>query len=105
MREAVRSLVTRFPRVSDDLDGADLEAASELIDSLVEPLSHDEIVALIGIMPAAGDTASGLNWTFLHAVEASPDWPIWSALADLDHGWVKIFRIRLKNAGYVAPEF
>jgi len=55
-------------------------------------------------LPKEGDTAFGLNWTILHAVEAAPDWPLWDTLEETDSEWVRIFRQRLANAGIHPPE-
>jgi hypothetical protein len=77
--------------------------ATLLTDTLPPHPNAAEVEALLGLLPANGDTAASLNWTILHCIEASPDWPIWHLLADPDHEWQSILRTRLKNGGYVPP--
>ena len=103
MQEAVTRLVAITPQLTDDLDAASLEVATGLLDRLVLPLSEEEVQALLSVLPANGDTAFGLNWTILHSIEAAPSWPIWAALKEQSHEWVRVFLIRLKNAGMAAP--
>lgn len=103
MQDAVTRLIAITPQLTDDLDQATLTAASSLLDELAHPLSEEDVAALVSILPASGDTASGLNWTILHSVEATPSWPIWTTLQDQSHEWVQILRLRLGNAGIVEP--
>jgi hypothetical protein len=58
---------------------------------------------LLLLLPDGGDTASGLNWTILHAIEASPVWPLWDTLRSDENEWAKILRRRLANAGIQPP--
>ena len=67
------------------------------------PSIHD-VRALLSILPSSGDTAHGLNWTILHAIEAAPSWPLWAALTDTDNEWTATFLVRLKNGGYIQPQ-
>ena len=103
MQDAVTRLVATTPQLTDPLDQASLEVATGLLDQLVLPLSEEEVLALLSVLPANGDTAFGLNWTILHSIEAAPSWPIWAALKDQSHEWITIFLIRLNNAGMTAP--
>ena len=87
-------------QLRSDLTQAQLDEAVGLVDELRPPLSEKDIEALIKLLPG-GDAACDLNWTILHAIEHSPHWPVWRLLADPDHEWLNIFRIRLRNAGGV----
>jgi len=104
MQEAVKQLTRLAPTLIDDLDEGRLKTAGELIDQLVQPLAEDDIKALLSLLPSSGDTAYGLNWTILHAVEAAPGWPLWSALTDSGNEWTALLLIRLENGGYIQPK-
>lgn len=103
MQDAIARLVAVTPQLTDDLDQPALTAAMGLLDELVIPLSEEDVTALVSILPASGDTASGLNWTILHYVEAAPSWPIWATLQNQSHEWVQIMRLRLGNVGILEP--
>lgn len=99
MQQAVSELLRIAPKLTTDMGQSKLDEAVAMLDALTHPLAPDDITALTSLLPADGDDACGLNWTVLHAVEASPDWPRWDLLADTANEWVEIFLIRLKNAG------
>ncbi len=99
----MRSLCRIAPVLTDQLDPAQLDAAVKLLDALVHPLSSDDIRALMCLLPREGDLAHGLNWTILHAIEASPEWPLWDTLQDRKGEWVRTFLIRLGNDGCHPP--
>jgi hypothetical protein len=103
MQDAVRQLVAIAPTLDDSLDEDPLKAAADLLDQLLQPLSEDDVRALLSLLPPSGDTAFGLNWTILHRIEAAPSWPIWTALTDTDNEWTAMFLTRLKNDGYIQP--
>jgi hypothetical protein len=104
MQDAVRQLVAVAPTLNDSLDEGSLKAATDLLDQLVQPLSEDDVRALLSLLPPSGDTAFGLNWTILHRIEAAPSWPIWTALTDTDNEWTAMFLTRLENGGYIQPQ-
>lgn len=103
MQDAVTRLVAATPRLTDSLDQASISLAVGFLDQLLFPLSEEEVLALLSVLPANGDTAFGLNWTILHSIEAAPSWPIWAALREPSHEWMRIFLVRLKNAGMTPP--
>ncbi len=103
VQKAVRELCEISAKLTDDLDAEQLNAATKIIDALIYPLGFDDIRALISLLPQDGDTASGLNWSILHAIEATPDWPLWDTLEDERSEWVRIFRLRLANGGFFPP--
>lgn len=103
VQNAVRELRSVSPQLTDDLDTAQLAAATRHIDALVQPLGQDDIRALIALLPKDGGPAAGLNWSILHAIEAAPAWPLWDVLVDRSNEWVQIFRLRLANAGIEPP--
>jgi hypothetical protein len=101
MQDAVRQLTTVVPMLTDSLDEGSIKVATDLLDQLVRPLSEDDVRALLSLLPPSGDTAFGLNWTILHAIEAAPSWPIWAALTDTDNEWMAMLLARLGKGGYV----
>ena len=103
VQKAVRELCQISTKLTDDLDAAQLNAATKIIDALIHPLGFDDIRELILLLPQDGDTASGLNWSILHAIEAAPHWPLWDTLEDERNEWVHIFRLRLANGGIFPP--
>ena len=105
MQPAVRALRKLTRQLDDAVNDATLEVVVPLVDALVQPLSPEDIAGLIDILPANGDTAFGINWTILHAVEASPFWPLWDVLDEsVPNEWVALFLTRLKNGGYAPPK-
>ena len=104
LHPSVSALVSLGTVLHEELPQDQIEQAHALIDQLPAELSAEEITALLPVLPANGDTAFGLNWSILHAVEASDHWPIWSLLADENHEWTRIFLIRLANAGEFPPD-
>ncbi|MDQ0466868.1 hypothetical protein QO010_004665 [Caulobacter ginsengisoli] len=104
MQDAIAEMLRVVPEFNDDLTTPEMDALVPLLDVLKHPLSRADIQALISMLPENGDTAMGLNWTILHAIEASPEWPLWDLLTAKDHEWIDIFRLRLRNGGHQPPE-
>ncbi|UCI21846.1 hypothetical protein FJ970_13200 [Mesorhizobium sp. B2-1-8] len=103
MQKAVRGLWGIAPKLTEDLTLEQIAAAQTCIESLLPPLSADDVSALISLLPADGDTGYGLNWSILRAVETAPEWPLWDMLRDEGNEWVRRFRQRLANAGFEVP--
>jgi hypothetical protein len=105
MRPVVSELAAlgRLPTALDTPQ-ADLDRWVRLLDEArLQAPTADEIPSLLGLFPVGDDTAFGLAWTVLHAVEACPDWPIWDALDVCDSAYADILRLRLRNAGTTRP--
>ena len=103
MQDAVKKLQNLGEQLTDELDDKQLAHATAAVDLLRQPISAEEIRALLLLLPPNGDTAAGLNWTILHTLEASPLWPLWNMLQHDQHEWVRIARTRLANAGEYPP--
>jgi hypothetical protein len=99
MQQSISALLNIAPKLTSELVQSKMDEAVALLDGLSHPLARDDISALMSLLPADGDDACGLNWTILHSIEASSDWPLWDLLGDRENEWVEIFLIRLKNAG------
>lgn len=103
VHDTVASLLQVAPKLTDELDVLRLRQAEGLLKALPRQLSADDIRSLVSLFPNEGNTAFGLNWTILHAIEAAPDWPLWDALSDHSNEWVRILLMRLANAGIRPP--
>lgn len=99
MRSEFHELVQLGPRpADDDLDEETARRYVEAIDCLPAKPTTEEAVALVAILPPDDSTAFGLAWSILHAIEASPSWPVWGALDD-HNWWVSHLRERCVRAG------
>lgn len=99
MRQEVEELIRLGPLPADDaLDEETARRCTDAIDALPVELTAEEAHALIGILPPDDSTAFGLAWSVLHAIEASPSWPLWSSLDDRSW-WVTLLRGRCSRAG------
>jgi hypothetical protein len=103
IHESVANLLRLSPKLTDYLAPHQIQRAEELLRSIPEQLSTDDIRALVSLLPGEGGTAFGLNWTIVHAIEASPDWPLWDALRDPSNEWVRMLLQSLANAGIHPP--
>jgi len=99
MRHEFVELVRLGPLpADDDLDEDAARRYVGAIDSLPPLPTAEEAVALVAIFPPDDSTAFGLAWSILHTIEASPSWPVWSALDDRNW-WVSYLRERCVRAG------
>lgn len=81
----------------DDLDEATARRYADAIDGLAsETPTIEEAVALLNVFPPDDSTAFGLAWSVLHVIEASPGWPMLSALDDRNW-WVTYLRERCER--------
>lgn len=70
---------------ADALTEQQAEMYGEALRHLPDAPTAEEAAALVGLLPPDETTAFGLAWTLVHAIEASPEWPVWDALAG--EGW------------------
>ncbi|WP_338828552.1 hypothetical protein [Bradyrhizobium sp. 27S5] len=103
VQKPVRELCKIGAKLTDGLSEKQLQAAEKSVNELTQPLGEDDIESLISLLPQDGDTAFGINWSILHAIEASPAWPLWSLIEDERNEWVRTFRLRLANGGFHPP--
>jgi hypothetical protein len=103
MREEIRELLRlgRLPS-EDDLGELDASQFTDAIEGLPPAPTPEEAVALVSLLPSDDSTSFGLAWSLLHAIEASPEWPVWSALDDRNW-WVVLLRQRCERAGLERP--
>src|ERR1700750_2874097 len=103
VQKAVAELCGISPKLTEKLGEEQFDAAGKCVEALLQPLSHDDVRALITLLPEDDDSAFGLNWEILHAIEAAPGWPHWDLLDNERSEWVRRFRLRLANGGFYPP--
>ncbi|RWO81044.1 hypothetical protein [Mesorhizobium sp.] len=103
IQDAVAELCGIGLKLTEALSIEQLEIVEQCIASLEQPLSHQDVEALVGLLPEEEDSAFGLNWTILHAIEGAPGWPRWDLLRNKESTWVRTFRQRLANGGFHPP--
>lgn len=86
----------------DDLSEAEASQFADAIDGLPPTPTADEAVALASILPPDDSTSFGLAWSLLHAIEAAPEWPVWTAMDDRNW-WVTLLRQRCERADLARP--
>lgn len=72
MRRVVSDLVALGPMPDENAEADTIDAWSDLLDSIQDPLSNEEAAALARCFPP--DLGYGVGWTLLHLVETAPDW-------------------------------
>jgi hypothetical protein len=97
----LRGIVTK---VTGNHDQVTMDEVVARLDQIELPVSRDDALALLSLLPEDGDPAQGVNWTILHTIEACSEWPIWEALNEPQNQWMEILEVRLKNAGMVDTE-
>lgn len=103
MQDVVAKLLGTVEEITGDLEQSVMDQVVALLDRLTSPVSRDDAIALVSLLPKDGDLGQGVNWTVLHAIETAPDWPVWSALNDPENEWMEILEIRLNNGGLTRP--
>ena len=103
VQQAVADLCELVTELNEQTGERELAIAMRLLGSLERPLTKEDVAALIGLLPRNGDTAYGLNWTILHAIESAPDWPIWELLRDDGNEWICRLKLALRNG--VSPAY
>jgi len=66
----------------DELSPRQAERYEEAIRRLPNAPTGEEATALLSLLPPDETTSFGIAWTLVHAIESSPDWPVWDALDD-----------------------
>ncbi|CAM3666859.1 MULTISPECIES: hypothetical protein [Yersinia] len=96
MQKSVIELVKMGKLPSEDCSDITLiEKYQNVIDSIIEPVSDDDACELVSIF--GEDECYGLGWTLLHKIETAPNWPIKSALSNIENEWIMKLKER---AGY-----
>ncbi len=103
LHSSITTLVSLDTTLHDDLDHSVIQTAVDQLDQLPQNLTASEVAALFQLLPDNGDTAFGLNWTILHAIEAQPLWPAWELLDNEQNEWHRILTRRLANARITRP--
>jgi hypothetical protein len=94
--DALHALHSLLSAPCAELDEPRAERYVDAIDALGLPPTAEEAVALLTVFPSDESTSFALAWSILHAIEASPAWPVWSALDR--NWWVTYLRERSERA-------
>lgn len=75
IRSAVAELgkLGPLPEADDSAEDSVLQRYEQLLGTICEPLNVAEATIIAGIFPRS--TCFGLEWTLLHLLERSQDWP------------------------------
>ena len=87
-----------FGGLSEDLSYERLDVLTQLLDDLSAPSSLDEIGIILSAFPPTDDSCSGLCWTLLHALEASPLYVRESLKSAPPGPWPELLERRWQNA-------
>lgn len=80
IRKEVRDLIHLGPMPDDKLEIADgvIEKYEEFLHIISRPISREEAEELVLLFPP--NSCFGLDWTLLHLIETTPEWPIISII-------------------------
>jgi hypothetical protein len=103
MQDVITQLLSIVLKVTGNLDQPTMDEVVARLDQITLPVLKADALALLSLLPNDGDPAQGVNWTILHTIEASSEWPIWDALNEPQNEWMETLEIRLNNAGINRP--
>jgi hypothetical protein len=91
LRGAVAQLAA-LGRLPDDGDAQvpRLEAVELALKLRAPPLSEEEAMALMWVLPAGEGSCFGLAWSVLHLIESAPGRPYRDAYLHETNHWVKL---------------
>jgi hypothetical protein len=88
MREEVRALL-RIGKLPASHSGIPvIQQWQEALEKITAPVSDEEAVALIALVPPEEDSCFGLAWTLVHLIETAPHWPIQQCLQNPANPWL-----------------
>lgn len=103
MRACVSKLVALGPL--PDEEAADitlLQAFEAALAQVEQPVTDEEALALLPILPPDESSCFGLAWSVLHLVETASGWPLAQAKLHAANPWVRVLLERAAPAGSVA---
>lgn len=98
IRNEVYSLqkLGKMPNEDDDIKDGFLEEYEELLHSVSKPINGVEAKVLATLFPDI--SCFGLDWTLLHLIESTPNWPITEVINEVKSlEWKKIILKRIEN--------
>ena len=89
MRSSVAQLVAlgRLPEEAA-AEVSQLQAFESAISEISKPISNEEALALLSVLPAGEGSCFGLAWSVLHLIESAPGWPCQEARLKRANPWV-----------------
>lgn len=90
MRNSVAQLLAlgRLPEEAA-AEVSQLQAFESAINEISKPISDEEALALLAVLPNGEGTCFGLAWSVLHLIESAPSWPCQEAKLHQANPWVR----------------
>jgi hypothetical protein len=89
MRTSVTNLVSlgRLPE-ERSASVAQLQAFEAALKSIERPVTDEEAMSLLQVLPNTEESCFGLAWSVLHLIETAPGWPLKEAKRQRSNPWV-----------------
>jgi hypothetical protein len=89
MRTSVTNIVSlgRLPE-EHSASVAQLQAFEAALSSIERPVTDEEAMSLLQVLPNTEESCFGLAWSVLHLIETAPGWPLKEAKLQCSNPWV-----------------
>jgi hypothetical protein len=89
MRTSVTNIVSlgRLPE-ERSASVAQLQAFEAALSSIERPVTDEEAMSLLQVLPNTEESCFGLAWSVLHLIETAPGWPLKEAKLQCSNPWV-----------------
>jgi hypothetical protein len=89
MRTSVINLVS-LGRLPNERSAAvlQLQAFEAALRAIERPVTDEEAMSLLQVLPSTEDSCFGLAWSVLHLIETAPVWPLKEAKLQHSNPWV-----------------
>ena len=89
MRTAVINLVS-LGRLPKERSAAvpQLQAFEAALKAIERPVTDEEAMSLLQVLPNTEESCFGLAWSVLHLIETAPGWPLKDAKLQCSNPWV-----------------
>ena len=90
MRTEVTELVS-LGRLPEDATASlpEVQSFEVALEKIEAPVSNEEALALLCVLPVSQASCFGLAWSIVHLVETAPGWPLPQAKLQTANPWVK----------------
>jgi hypothetical protein len=89
MRTSVINLVS-LGRLPEERTAAvpQLQAFEAALKAIERPVTDEEAMSLLQVLPSTEESCFGLAWSVLHLIETAPGWPLKEAELQRSNPWV-----------------
>ena len=89
MRTSVTNLVS-LGRLPEERSAAvaQLQAFEAALKSIERPVTDEEAMSLLQVLPNTEESCFGFAWSVLHLIETAPGWPLKEARLQCSNPWV-----------------